>query len=197
MQDHPFKELTDGELTALCRRHLPGDTRPFEALVVRYEGKVRATCFRILGDWDEAEDQAQEVFIRVWRGLPHFEGRSSFSTWLYRIAINTCCSALDKRRRRPLSDGASFDALTDRAAASPSPEQAVMAQDEWDRFAKAIEALTAGERIALTLRETNALGYPEIATVLGIGLSAAKMRVARARLALRRAYETLAEGDEA
>jgi RNA polymerase sigma-70 factor (ECF subfamily) len=176
---------------------LPGDTRPFEALVVRYADKVRATCFRILGDWHEAEDQAQEVFIRMWRGLSHFEGRSSFSTWLFRIAINTCRSALDKRRRRPLLDSVSFDAFTDRAATSPSPEQAMVTQAEIALLAKAIEALTTDERIVLALRETDALSYQEIATLLGIGLSAAKMRVARARLALRRAYETLAEGDSA
>jgi RNA polymerase sigma-70 factor (ECF subfamily) len=197
MQEHRFAKLTDEALVALCYVHSPGDTRPFEALVVRYADKVRATCFRILGDWHEAEDQAQEVFIRVWRGLPHFEGRSSFSTWLYRITINTCHNALDKRRRRPVADGGSFDALYDLAAASPSPEQAVIAQSEIALLSKALAALTVDERIVLTLRETNGLGYQEIAAVLDIGLSAAKMRVARARLALRRAYETLTEGDTA
>ena len=195
MQDNLFEKLTDEELIVLCRRHLPGDTRPFEALVLRYSGKVRATCFRILGDWHEAEDQAQEVFIRVWRGLLQFEGRSSFSTWLYRITINTCHSALDKRRRSPLLDGASFDAITDRVAAFPSPEQTVMARAERALLAKALALLTEGERVILALRETNDLGYQEIAAVLDIGLSAAKMRVARARLALRRAYQTLTEGE--
>jgi len=197
MQDNRFERLTDEELVTLCRKRLPGDTRPFEVLVVRYADKVRATCFRILGDWHEAEDQGQEVFIKVWRGLPRFEGRSSFSTWLYRIAINTCYSALDRRRRRPLTDGVSFDALHDRAAASPSPEQVVMAQSEVALLSKALTALTEEARIVLTLRETNGLSYQEIAAVLDIGLSAAKMRVARARLALRRAYETLTEGDTA
>ena len=72
-----------------------------------------------------------------------------------------------------------------------------MAQAELQLLSMALEVLTADERIVLALRETNALGYQEIATVLDIGLSAAKMRVARARLALRRAYETLTEGDAA
>jgi len=197
MQDRLFAQLADEELVALCQKRLPGDTRPFEALVVRYEAQVRATCFRILGDWHEAEDQAQEVFIKVWRGLPGFEGRSSFSTWLYRIAMNTCYNALDRRKRRPLLDIVSVDVLEDRAADSASPEQAVMAQAELKLLSRALERLTADERSVLALRETNALSYQEIATVLDIGLSAAKMRVARARLALRRAYETLAEGDTA
>jgi RNA polymerase sigma-70 factor (ECF subfamily) len=183
--------LSDEELVILCNERLPGDPRPFTVLVSRYQHQVFATCFRFMDDRQEAEDQAQEVFMRVYRGIRHFEGRAKFSTWLFQITINTCRTALRKRARHPeFTDTPEID-LEVLLPWSESPEETVSAQVEVDMVNQAMEIISEHERLILTLRETDSLSYQEIAAQLGIGISAAKMRVMRARLALRRAYQTL------
>jgi RNA polymerase sigma-70 factor (ECF subfamily) len=184
--------LSDEELVELCQKRLPGDTRPFTALVKRYQQQVLTTCFRLMGNRQDAEDQAQEVFIRVYRGLRRFEGRAKFSTWLYQITINTCHTALKKRATRSKYAETSLSTLHTVASPLESPEDTVLAQADLDLLTQALQTLNDEERAILTLRETNGLNYREIAEVLGIGLSAAKMRALRARLSLQRSYRELA-----
>jgi RNA polymerase sigma-70 factor (ECF subfamily) len=142
------QNVSDEELARLCQERLPGDPRPFHALVARYRDQVINTAYRFLGDLHDAEDVAQEVFLKAYRGLPDFRATSAFSTWLYRIMV---------RQQR--------DAI----------------QDTLDR-------LNEANREALILRDVQGLSYQEISAVLEIGLSAAKMRVRRARLAFRERY---------
>jgi RNA polymerase sigma-70 factor (ECF subfamily) len=183
--------LSDEELVALCQKRLPGDPRPFSTLVSRYQERVLATCLHLMGNRPEAEDQAQEVFIRVYRGIGHFEGRAKFSTWLFQITANTCKTALKKRARRlQLKENLLSDPELLFSSARPL-EEATLAQAETGMVTEALQMLSEEERVILTLRETDELSYQEITDVLGIGLSAAKMRVMRARLALKRAYQTL------
>ena len=122
--------LSDEELVVLCKKRLPDDPRPFAVLVRRYQRQVLATCFRMLGDWQEAEDQAQEVFIRVYRGIRHFEGRAKFSTWLFQVAVNACRTALKKRARRPKVDENSLLSLEMALASPTTTEEAAFAQIE-------------------------------------------------------------------
>ena len=180
--------LSDEELVALCKERLPGDPRPFTALVNRYQQRVLASCFRLMSNRHDAADQAQEVFIRVYRGIHRFEERAKFSTWLYRITINTCRTALAKRARRPLLEESPLPNLETQLPVAESPESAVLAQAEIDLIEQALRNLSTDEQTILILRETDGLSYQEIADVLEIGLSAAKMRVMRARLALQRTY---------
>jgi len=93
--------LSDEELMRLCQERLPGDPRPFRTLMARYRDQVMNTAYRFLGDPHDAEDVAQEVFLKVYRGLSDFRAESSFSTWLYRITINTCKNELRRRSRQP------------------------------------------------------------------------------------------------
>jgi RNA polymerase sigma-70 factor (ECF subfamily) len=183
--------LSDEELVALCQERLPGDPRPFSALVNRYQERVMATCLRLMGNRTDAEDQAQEVFIRVYRGIRNFEGRAKFSTWLFQITTNTCRTALKKRGRRlQLKENLLSDP---EILFSPANllEEAALVQVETGMVTQALQMLSEEERVILTLRETDELSYREIADTLDIGLSAAKMRVMRARLALKHAYQTL------
>ena len=188
--------LSDEELVLLCQKRLPGDPRAFTALVSRYEGRVLATCFRLMGNMQEAEDQAQEVFIRVYRGLFHFQGRSSFSTWLFQVTVNTCRTALKKRSRRPQVLEASLLNLETYLPSPETPEETTLTHIEQDTAQQALQMLNPEQRIILILRETNGLEYKEIAEILEINLSAAKMRVMRARLAWQKAYQKILEQNQ-
>jgi RNA polymerase sigma-70 factor (ECF subfamily) len=190
------ERLSDEELVVLCKDRLPGDSRPFTALVKRYQQQVLTTCFRLLSNRQDAEDQAQEVFIRVYRGIRRFEGRAKFSTWLYQITINTCRTALKKRATRAEYPETSLATLHTLASPLETPEETALAQAEVDLVTQALQTLSNEERVILTLRETNGLNYGEIAEVLDIGLSAAKMRALRARLSLQRAYQNLAGAEQ-
>jgi RNA polymerase sigma-70 factor (ECF subfamily) len=149
-----------------------------------------------MGDRPEAEDQAQEVFIRVYRSIGCFEGRSKFSTWLFQVTVNTCRTALKRRARRPELEETLLSKIEAILPSPATPEESAFAQAEVDMISQALQTLSEDERIILTLRETDSLSYQEIANVLGIGLSAAKMRVMRARLGLRRAYQVLVGGEK-
>ncbi len=161
------------------------DYRAFEELVRRYEGRVQTNCRYLSGSPDEAEDLAQEVMVKLFFGLRSFEGRSSFRTWMMRIKSNHCINFVKKRRIETveLEDHAN----PGRAASVPPDawrglEKAEAAQRVREVLLKLPESL----RIPLVLRDMDGLEYREIAADMGIGLSAAKMRIMRGRAEFRR-----------
>jgi sigma-70-like protein len=123
-------EAAEDRDRALVDRARAGDTGAFEMLVRRYQGWVFTLAVRMLGDRAEAEDMAQEIFLKAYRGLKRFKGASRFSTWLYTIANHHCLNQLEARRRRPSvcrragdrSDHAEEDppAVVDRLVCRPS-----------------------------------------------------------------------------
>jgi RNA polymerase sigma-70 factor (ECF subfamily) len=180
--------LSDEELVRLCQKQLPGDPRPFRALMDRYCDQVINTAYRFLGDPHDAEEVAQEVFLKVYRGLPAFRSESSFSTWLYRITVNTCKNELRRRSRQPTLLDPDLESVGIPLPAVPSAEEVVIARQERDAIQETLNCLSVTDRETLILRDVQGLSYQEIAEVLGISLSAAKMRVRRARLAFRELY---------
>ena len=183
MEQSRNQGVSDEELVRLCQERLPGDSRPFHALVARYRDQVMNTAHRFLGDPHDAEDVTQEVFLKVYRGLLAFRAESSFSTWLYRITVNTCKNELRHRSRQPTLLEPDLESLGILLPAAPSAEQAVTTREQRDAIQETLDRLSETDLEALILRDIQGLSYREIATVLGIGLSAAKMRVRRARLA--------------
>ena len=189
-----FADLSDEELVRLCQESLPDDVRAFAALVERYRQQVFAIAYRMLGDAQEAEDQAQEVFIKVYRSIKRFRGDAAFSTWLYRITTNSCLDALAKRRRHLPSidlDVAEMEETRLKRVSQRggrSPEQLALRNELIECIKDSMMTLRDRERLVLTLRDVEGLEYQTIADILSIGMSAVKMRIHRARLAFRHAF---------
>ncbi len=162
--------------TVLVDRFLAGDRRAFELLMAAHERRVFAVCLRILRDREEALDATQEVFVTVLRKAGTFRGRAAFSTWLYRIAVNTCYDQLRKRARR-------------RTSALPEgydpPDPAVSGSLEAAELRPAIEQALAGLPrqfgAAVILSDIGGLPLKEVADILEIPLGTVKSRVFRGR----------------
>jgi len=180
----PRPDLNEWDDLALAERAcLRGalDDRPFTILFERHQHTIWAVCFRFTGDAADAEDLLQEVFIKAYRNLNTFQGHSTFRTWLYQIALNTCRNELRRRKRRPslIDDNVHDLDLIDTTASSPED-----GLEESENIAEALMKLRSEEREILILRDIEEMSYASIAETLGIQLSAAKMRVQRARISL-------------
>jgi RNA polymerase sigma-70 factor (ECF subfamily) len=177
----------------LVDRARAGDAGAFEALVRRYQGWVFTLALRMVGDRGEAEDVAQEVFLKAYRGLKTFKGASRFSTWLYAIATHHCLNHLQARARRPRPAGGAataggddppdpVDRLPDRAPRA----DALLERADLERVVQAeLQRLTEEQRAILVLRDIQGLAYEEIAQALGLELGTVRSRLHRARMALK------------
>ena len=191
---------TPEELALWCQQTLPKETRAFEVLVSQYKRSVFSTAYRLMGNRQDAEDQAQEVFLKIFRGIKNLSEPATLSSWIHRITINTCLDALEKQRRRPApkhsspheSEEEEEPVYADTHTLTPSQQ---MEQTELRRcLERAISLLEIDGRGALVLRDVEGLSYEEVAEALKIGLSAVKMRIHRARLAARKLLEQVCPG---
>jgi RNA polymerase sigma-70 factor (ECF subfamily) len=176
-------------LVALARLEGSGDTRAFEALVRRHQGFVVTNCRIITRSAADADDLAQDVFVKAFFGLRRFEGRAQFRTWLQRIKVNHCLNHLRKTRGAIMVDiddvvPEDHDAL--RTPASAPME--VQAAADRARIVSVLDAMPDTLRIPLMLRDGDGQSYEEIAEQLGIGLSAVKMRIKRGREEFRQRF---------
>ena len=161
-------DRTDGELVVRARA---GDSEAFDELVVRHHGSVYRWALGILGEEAGAQDVAQETFLKAWRGLNGFGGRSSFRTWLLTIAANEARrGARRSARRREIS----LDGQERLVADSPSPDQQVVVRSEVKRVLEAVDALPDKQRLSVSLRILEGLGFREIGQVLGSSEGAAR-----------------------
>jgi RNA polymerase sigma-70 factor, ECF subfamily len=166
----------------LIRRFEDGDPSAFEELVRKNEDRIYNLCCSMLCDPQDAQDAAQDTFIKVYRGLKGFRPDASLSTWLYRIAINTCLDHRKKYRHDPL-DGEVLP--LDLQSSDPSPEGHYHAKKNAEILRAALHKLPDKLRSAIILREIEGLSYEEIAIVLDVSVGTVKSRIARARDYLR------------
>jgi len=187
-------ELSDTALINICQQRGTKDDRPFQELFRRYQSVVWRVCYSYMRNREDAEDLTQDVFFKVYRNLHQFEGRSSFKTWLYRVAINTCQNEIRRRGRRPKEAETEMERVAEIMPSGQSVEKAYQAKHSRDLLAEALAGLDPDVSEILYMKDMEERPYNEIADLLDIGLSAAKMRVQRARLALQVQYRLL-EGD--
>ena len=163
-----------------------GDVEAFTKLVRVHSSLVYRVALRMLGS-EEAQDASQEVWIRVWRNIKGFRGESAFSTWLYRITLNTCLSMRQRHSRREsqeYSSGEEIPYLPEPSGGDADPEAAALSAERRKEIEAALKHVRAEHRAALVLRHMEGLSYAEIAEVLEVPDGTAKGWVSRGRAAM-------------
>jgi RNA polymerase sigma-70 factor, ECF subfamily len=181
----------------LVEKATRGDVEAFAQLVRNYSGLVYRVAMRLLGN-EDAPDASQEVWIRVWRNIQGFRGESAFSTWLYKITVNTCLSARRKvqdREARELGDELPY--LSVAPGGEDDPEAAALNEELREELFRALKRVRTEHRTALVLRHMEGLSYAEIAQILDVPDGTAKGWVSRGRAALLMALSEEERGDEA
>jgi RNA polymerase sigma-70 factor, ECF subfamily len=185
-----IETVGDEELVARVRA---GETRLFAELVARYQDPVYSMSLRFIGDSAEAEDVAQEVFLRVHRGLASFKGEAKFSTWLYRITWNLCADWL-RRSRKPSRIAAPLEAAGELSDGKADVEKGVLDAEEQEMVREALNGLDEIYRTVIILLYYQKLSYEEIALVLEVPVKTVETRLYRARRLLRTRLERLGHG---
>lgn len=179
--DKAGPEPTDADLIAAT---VNGDADAFETLVIKYERRVLNTAFRYLGESTAAEDAAQEIFLKVWRNAKRFRGKSSFSTWLYRIVVNHCLNAKAKRRKTlPLNEAV--------GEKGPNVEERYEKERTARAVREAVDGLPGRQRMALVLSKFEGRSYKEIAEIMSVSLSSVESLIFRAKRHLRKKLASL------
>ena len=173
------------ELT-IIRRVQHGDTEAFSVLVAAYEKNVFNVALQMTGNREDAQDMAQEAFLKAWRSLPEFRGESKFSVWLYRIVSNVCLDFKRRQSRRPSSsltveDDEGETLQLDIADESQSPEALLERKLTREAVRRGLASLPDEQRQILLLREIQGLSYEEIGEVMDLEPGTVKSRIFRAR----------------
>lgn len=175
--------VTDPRDLALITRFRNGDQSAFEEIVLASQDRIYNVCRRMLGNAHDAEDAAQDVFLKAYQAISRFEPGASLATWLYRIAVNTCIDY----KRKPFFESLfkrsdeGEEIMIDPPSEQPSPERLVESKQIEQTLQKSLGKLSDKLRTAIILKEIEGLSYEEIAEVLEISMGTVKSRIARAR----------------
>ena len=184
-----MREALGADPPGLLERLRAGDARAFEDLVIAYQHRVFGVALRMLGSRAEAEEIAQEVFLRAYRAIGAFRGEARLGTWLYGIASRLCLNRLASPDRRVARGDA---ALADVPAATPDAAAAAERAELDAALRAAIAGLPEDRRLVLVLRDVEGLSYEEIAETLAIDPGTVRSRLHRARLQLKEKLERFA-----
>jgi len=185
---------SSGDDALLIEAFQRGDKKAFDELVIRHKDRIFNLCYRFLGDYEEANDSAQEAFVKAYGSLNTFRLESAFSTWLYRIAVNACKNKLGSAAYRAKRKTVSLDNPGNNEDGplpmeiqngTPSPLARMEEKEKMALVQRALDTLPTEFKMVVTLRDVEGLSYEEIAEVTGLNLGTVKSRIARARTDLR------------
>jgi RNA polymerase sigma-70 factor (ECF subfamily) len=193
-------------LVALAQQ---GQAEAFDALISRYQRRVIGLCFRHLSSYEEACDQAQEVFMQVFQHLGEFQGKSSFSTWLYRVSLNACYNRQRYFRAKGRNTVTSLDGILERREADadtsalmankdPGALQALERDETRAQVQDALQSLDEGQRKVVDLVDIEGLSYEQASQVMKVPVNTVRSRLSRARQSLKLKLSRLRKrlGDE-
>jgi RNA polymerase sigma-70 factor (ECF subfamily) len=192
-----FGRSDDTEEARLIQRARGGDLEAMSLLIDRYQKHVYNLAYRLCGNYDDANDIAQEAFLRVFHSLGNFRGESNFSTWLYRIVTNVFLDERKKQRVRSHNSLEEYMELEDSTVArqiedpSPGPEEAITAKERSDVIGSAVLSLPETQRVMIVLYHFQERSYEEIAEIMNMPIGTVKSRLNRARLALRNKLDSV------
>lgn len=186
--------------TVLIRAVQAGDMAAFDELVLKHKDRLFNLVYWFLGDYHEANDCAQETFIKVFKSIKKFRFESAFSTWLYRIAANTCKNKIKSSAYRWKKKTVSLETSNGSKNGNPFPEivndsptpvKALEKKERMMRIQKAINSLPEEQNQVVVLRDIQGLSYQDISNITGLNLGTVKSRLARGRLSLRNKLKPL------
>lgn len=184
--------MTDEQIVDRVRN---GETRLFDQLVRRYQDPVYGMAARFTGGGADAEDVAQEVFLKVFRSLAGFKGEAKFSTWLYRVTFNLCADWL-RRNRKPGRKAVAIEEAGEVRDGRVDLERSLLESEERERVNRALASLDERYRSVIVLLYYQKLPYEEIAAILGVPVKTVETRLYRARKMLRDRLETSRRGGD-
>jgi len=171
-----------------------GDTSAFGSLVEKYQDRIYTLCRYMLENQDDANDAAQDTFVKAFQGLKAFTPTSSFYTWLYRIAVNTCLDHKRKFSFRSLLFSTDNETHIDSfPSQAPSPESAYATKQSMQVLQAALKRLSEKYRVVIVLNELEGLSYEEIAEILDVSVGTVKSRISRARAELHKNMKKITE----
>jgi RNA polymerase sigma-70 factor (ECF subfamily) len=176
-------EDTDEALLIAASRR--GDAHAYGALVRKYQDRLCTSLYHVCGSLADAQDAAQEAFLRAYLKLGSYNGSSAFYTWLYRIAVNAVISEHRKRQTRTTTERACSLGDDSYSAKSVCPDERLLRQERVEQVQQALANLSDEHRTILVLREIESCDYDEIAMLLAIPIGTVRSRLHRARLMLR------------
>jgi len=178
-------KLPDTVIVEMAQRELPHDLTAYREILRRYEGLVYNTCYKVIGNAEDAQEVSQDALIQIFHKLNQFEGRAAFKTWLYKIVHNYCRNRLSKIIRRRHGKEAYEGEMV---KTENDPAASLDKEDLSEKVKEALNKLKDKDREIIVLKFMSGLTLQEISEVLDLGLSAAKMRLYRALEAFKDAY---------
>lgn len=183
----------DGVLVDRCKK---GDVNSFELLVLKYQRKIFSIIYRLTNDPEDVEDIAQEVFLKAYKALDNFKGKSSFYTWIYRIAVNTCFNYKKTKKENQyqnLESDSESDKFFNAAENLLETDQLIERQELSKKINEAINSLSEEQRTIIILRDVEGVSYDEIGKILGCPSGTVRSRLFRARQELKTKLENYIE----
>jgi len=181
-----------GEDDHLIKAYLEGDENAFSSLVVRHMDKVFSICYRYTGNHDDASDCAQDIFVKVYNNLHTFRFKSAFSTWLYRIVVNSCKNYVSRSSFRNWNTSLSLSAsgddtvyYADIADSKGAPEAVLEKKETQNLVMQAVWNLPGDMKMLIILRDFENRSYEEIRGITGMEMGTIKSKISRARIRLK------------